>query len=105
MTSNNGKMPLETRVVVSSKQISCDLADEAVVLNLEDGIYYGLNPVASCVWGLVQKPRTIRELREALLSEFDIEESICTRDLIDLIGQLKRWGLVEVENGNGSSPH
>jgi hypothetical protein len=101
----NGRLPLETVVVASSKQISCDLADEAVVLNLEEGVYYGLNAVASRIWVLVQQPRTILELRESLLSEFEIEESICTRDLIDLLGQLQRWGLVELETGNGSSPH
>ena len=105
MKPTNGAMPLETRVVASAKQISCELADESVVLNLEEGVYYGLNAVASHVWGLVQQPRTVRELRASLLSEFEIEESICTRDLIDLLGQLQRWGLVELQNGNGSSSH
>lgn len=104
MISPNGKITLQTRVVASSRQISCDLANEAVILSLEDGVYYGLNPVASRVWVLVQQPQTIHEIREVLLSEFEIEESVCTRDLIDLFGQLKQRGLIEVMT-NGSSSH
>jgi hypothetical protein len=105
LISTNGSINLEIRIVASSKQISCDLADEAVILNLEDGVYYGLNPVASRVWGLVQEPQTIRELRDSLLSEFEIDEPTCTRDLIDLLNQLQRWGLIELKTKNGSSAH
>lgn len=101
--STNGAIPLETTVVASLKQISCELADEAVILNLEDGVYYGLNTVASRVWGLVQEPRTVREIRDSLLSEYDIEESTCTRDLLDLLDRLQQWRLIELR-GNGSSP-
>lgn len=102
MTSKNGNVTLRTRVVASSKQISCGLSDEAVILNLEEGVYYGLNAVASRIWGLVQQPRTISEIRDTLLSEFEIEESRCTQDLIDLLHQLERWGLVDLEASNGS---
>lgn len=105
MSSTNGNISLQTRVVASSKQISCGLSDEAVILHLEEGVYYGLNAVASRIWTLVQEPRTIRELRDSLLSEFEIEESRCTRDLIDLLGQLQRWGLIDLEASNGSSAH
>lgn len=101
----NVTFPLETIVVASFEQVSCELADEAVILNLEDGVYYGLNRVASRVWGLVQEPRTIREIRDSLRTEFQVEESTCTRDLLDLLDQLQRWRLIELRDGNGSSPH
>ena len=103
-SSTNGAIPLEVRDVASSKQISCKLDNEAVVLNLEDGIYYGLNSVASRVWAMIQEPRTVREIRDSLLSEYEIEESICTRDLFDLLGQLRQWKLIELNDGNGATP-
>lgn len=103
--STNGAIPLEALVMASSKQISCQLDNEAVVLNLEDGIYYSLNPVASRVWELVQESRTVRDIRDSLLSEYDIEESTCTKDLLDLLEQLHQWKLIEVHDGHGTSPH
>ena len=94
--STNGAIPLDARIVPSTKQISCELEDEAVVLNLENGVYYGLNTVAARVWELAQEAKTVREIRDFLLAEYEIEEATCTRDLIDLLGQLHRWQLIDV---------
>jgi hypothetical protein len=101
---NNGAIPVHATVVANKSLISCSLANEAVVLHLEDGIYYGLNPVASRIWELVQQPRTVKEIRNTLLSEYEIAEPACTRDLLELLAQLVRWKLVEVKDGNGSRP-
>jgi hypothetical protein len=52
----------KTSTVVAAKdQVSCDLAGEAVILNLKSGIYYGLNPVAARVWSLIQRARDRRK--------------------------------------------
>lgn len=102
--SPNGDVSLETKVAASPRQISCELSDETVILHLEDGVYYGLNPIASRVWELVQEPRTVRVIRDSLLAEYEIEESTCTQDLLDLLRQLQRWKLIELGDKNGSSP-
>lgn len=86
-------------------QISCSLDDESVILNIEEGMYYGLNAVASRVWELVQQPRTVREICDRLMSEYEIEESSCTRDVLQLLEQLHRWKLIELGEENGPSPH
>jgi hypothetical protein len=97
--SLNGSRPLESVVRVSARQVSCELADESVILHLDEGVYYGLNDVASRVWQLIQEPRTIGEIRDVLLSEYEIEESVCTQDLLDLLDRLKEWKLVELTDG------
>lgn len=100
----NGSIPLKATIVASQQQISCSLADESVILNLEDGVYYGLNSVASRVWDLVQEPRTLSEVRDRLLSEYEIEEASCTRDLVELVRQLHQWKLVDLREENGARP-
>ena len=49
MTSVGGMngLSLETTVVASPQQVSCDVANEAVLLSMRDGEYYGLNEVAA----------------------------------------------------------
>ena len=47
---------LETMIVVSKEQASAALGDEAAILNLKDGVYYGLDPVGARIWKLVQTP-------------------------------------------------
>ena len=64
--SRNGSGHLDDTVIVSGSQISCKLAEESVILQLEEGMYYGLNSVGARIWELVQEPRTVREIRDLL---------------------------------------
>ena len=62
--SRNGRDGLEYTVIVSRAQISCKLAEESVILHLEEGMYYGLNSVGARIWELLQEPRTVREIQQ-----------------------------------------
>ena len=104
--TDNGTIPppamtLETRVVASDQQVACDVGDETVILNLKDGVYYGLNPVAAAIWRSVQEERRIREIRDILTEEFEVEAETCTEDVFALLTQLLLWELVEIRNGKG----
>ena len=85
-----------TTVVAVSDQVSCTLEDEAVVLHLGKGMYYGLNPVGATVWNALQQPKTIAELVAIVTGEFDVEEARCEGDLLTLLGELEDAGLIEV---------
>jgi hypothetical protein len=78
-------------------QVSCELDDEAVILSLKDGLYYGLNPVAARIWGLVQeKPRTFGSICALLTREYDVAEDRCEREVRILMNRLIEWSLIEV---------
>jgi hypothetical protein len=83
-------------VVASPDQVSCPLGDESAILNLNNTVYYGLDPVGSHIWRLLQKPRSIGELRDALLDEYDVEAERCENDLFELLEKLWAEGLIEV---------
>ena len=83
-------------VTVTKDQVSCGLGTESAILNMKDGIYYGLDPVGTHVWNLLQTPHTIADIRELLLQEYDVEPERCHRDLIALLEDLLRAGLIEV---------
>ena len=86
----------ETRVVASQEQVSCDLGGEAAILNLKNGIYYGLDPVGARVWNLIQQPRTLAELREILVAEYDVDAARVESDIRHLLTQLLDNELVEI---------
>ena len=86
----------QSRIVVAKEQISCDLSGEAAILNLKNGVYYGLDPVGARVWNLIRQPKSFAELREALVAEFEVEPERLEADLHDLIAKLGDQGLVEV---------
>jgi hypothetical protein len=83
-------------VVVTKEQVSCPLGEESAILNLKNSVYYGLDPVGARVWTLLQKPRSVGELRDTLLSEYEVEAGRCEQDLLALLESMRREGLIEV---------
>jgi hypothetical protein len=87
----------DVRVTLSKDQVSCDLAGEAAILNLRSGVYYGLDPIGARVWRLVREPKTLAELRDLLLAEYDVEAATLEADLRNLLNSLSAQGLIEIE--------
>ncbi|MDF5728083.1 MAG: PqqD family peptide modification chaperone [Rhizonema sp. PD38] len=85
-------------VVAASNQISSDLGGEAVVLNLQSGVYHGLNEVGARIWDLIQQPKSVLDVKQRLLSEYEVEPEVCTLDLLALLHTLEVAGLIEVSN-------
>jgi len=89
------RLSVHSIVVASPQQVSCPLGEESAILSLSNTIYYGLNPVGTRVWNLLQKPRSIAELRDALIDEYDVEAERCERDLLELLDKMSAEGLIE----------
>lgn len=83
-------------VVAAQNQVYSEIGGEVAILDLRGGTYYGLDAVGARVWDLVQEPRGIGEVRDALLAEYEVDAERCERDLLDLICALEGEGLVEV---------
>lgn len=85
-------------VVAAKEQVSCPLGEEAAVLNLKNSVYYGLDSVGARVWTLLQQPRSVSELRDTLLSEYDVEARRCEQDLLALLETMRNEGLIEIRS-------
>jgi hypothetical protein len=73
-----------------------ELDDEAVLLNLKTGIYFGLNPVATRIWQLLSEQRRLSSVVDTMLLEYDIDRDVLEEDLLELTRQLCAKGLAEV---------
>lgn len=85
-------------VVAAPEQVSCPLGEESAILNLKNTVYYGLNPVGARVWNLLQQARTVGELRDAILGEYDVEAGRCESDLLELLEKMRSEGLIQVRS-------
>ena len=87
-------------VVATSDHVFGDLDGEAVILHLGSGVYYGLNSVGTRVWNLIQSPISASDIRDVLLSEFEVEAGVCEKELIALLNDLSDRGLIKmIANG------
>lgn len=90
-------------VVATRRHVACTVAGEVVILHLDDGVYYGLNAVGTRIWQLVQEPRALRALVDAIVDEFDVDRQRCESDVAALVQELNARGLVTISDG-GAAP-
>lgn len=83
-------------VVASKDQVSSDLGEEIAILDLKEGVYYGLDEVGARVWELIQTPITVGAIRDSLVEEYDVEPDRCERDVLALLQRLVDQGLIEI---------
>lgn len=89
-------------VVAARGQVSAELEGEAVILGLDDGIYYGLDGVGAMVWELLREPRGVAELRDAVTAAYDVDPTTAEEDLLGLLRELAERRLVDVVAPSGS---
>ena len=70
------------------------LSGETVLLNLESGVYYGLDPVGTRVWQLLLQGQTIADICGTMIDEYDVAPDVLRDDVLRLVGELRERGIV-----------
>ena len=84
-------------VVAAPEQISCDLGGEEVILDLNTGVYYGLNPVGSRIWSLIHEPTSAQGIVDVMVSEYEVNPDECMKQVLGFLNELAERGLVEIK--------
>jgi Coenzyme PQQ synthesis protein D (PqqD) len=90
---------VDSSIVAAREQVSSDLGGEVAILDLKSGTYYSLDAVGARLWSLLQEPRTVEEIRDVLVREYEVDDERCERDLVALLQRLADEGLIEVRDG------
>jgi hypothetical protein len=83
-------------IVAADHTTSAQVDGESVILDLDDGIYYGLNSSGSRIWKELQEQKTIEELVEKIAKEYDVDRPECKKDILTLIQKLNENNLVRI---------
>jgi hypothetical protein len=68
--------------------------DEAVMMSINAGRYYGLNAVASRIWELIETPMTVGEICARLCEEFEIDAQNCEAAVLKFANDMVDNGIV-----------
>lgn len=85
------------KYAVSPSAFAAELNSGCVVLNFDTGIYYALDGVGTRIWEMVRNGLSIEEMVSSLVENYDVTEPRASADLVELLSQLEREGLVCVE--------
>ncbi|MEQ8819371.1 MAG: PqqD family peptide modification chaperone [Sumerlaeia bacterium] len=94
-------LTLDAVLVPSPDQVASAMGGEVALLNIDTGVYYGLDGVGARVWDLIQQPRPLAEIRDILLSEYEVPPARLEPDLLALAASLLSEGLAELTDGHG----
>lgn len=78
--------------------ISTELDGETVILNMETGVYNGLDQVGTTIWNLLENPASIEDLTQGVLAEYDVSREQCTDDLCVFLSDLLTNKLIEIKH-------
>jgi hypothetical protein len=88
-------LDLATKVLASKDVLGAELGTEISLLNVKSGIYFSLNAVGASVWRQIQEAKTLAEIKQQLLEEYDVDGPRCEADLRFLVVELQSQGLIE----------
>ncbi len=89
-------LTLDTTLHVPAHVLYTTVEQDAVLLNTRTNKYYSLNEVGARFWNLLAEGKTLREVYQALLGEFEVEAPRLEQDLLELVERLLKSGLVEI---------
>ena len=75
--------------------VAAQVADgEAVLLDIQSGQYFSLNPVGSRIWELCDGTKSAGEIVSVICDEFDVAEDVATADVHEILDELQNEKLV-----------
>lgn len=86
------------RFKLSAEQVSSQVSDEVVILNHEQGIYYGMGQVGTTLWQALESgTRSFDELCLLIRAEYEVDQQTCETDVSALLQELIDKKLVEID--------
>ncbi len=73
-----------------------EVGGEAVLLNLASESYFGLNAVGTRIWALLGQNNSLQHAFEALCAEYEAEPAQLESDLLHLVDDMAKAGLVQL---------
>jgi hypothetical protein len=86
----------DTVVTQIEELVSSDLDGETVMMSVKNGKYYGMDAIGSRIWTLIKHPRSVSELCDILLEEFDVDRERCEKDVLVFLNKLAEDNLVKI---------
>ena len=90
------EISLKSNIKINEDVVSRNLQGEMVLLNLKTNLYCGLDGMGARMWTLISKHKSLCNVLDELMKEYDVPESQCTKDLLNFVCMLKENELIEI---------
>lgn len=90
-------MDISSRFVIDKKKLAYRIINqEAVILNLENGVFYSLNETSAIIWQGLSEGKNLEQVLRFLADSFpEVSSKRLQKDLIEFIRDLKNENLIQ----------
>lgn len=92
------KITLNSTISQIEDIVASDIDNEKVMMSIERGEYFGLEPIGSRIWELLAEPVKVSAIIDALLPQFDVDRQTCEQDVLAFLEELHNAGILQVES-------
>jgi hypothetical protein len=85
-----------TMISRSPSVTAAEMNGEIVMMNIEQGRYFGLDRVGTDIWNHLDPPCTFAALIDHLLTVYDIDRATLTADARELLARMAQVGVVKL---------
>ena len=89
-------MNLSDKITIPAQVMARQVGEETVILDLTSGTYFGLDPVGARIWQLMVEGKTLAEVCEAMLAEYEVTAEKIELDVLALTQELSAKQLISV---------
>ena len=86
----------DQKVTISPEVLFQEVSGEIVLLDLASESYFGLDEIGGRIWALLNEEKTVRQIVEVLLEEYEVDRARLERDVNELLENLLEAGLIKV---------
>jgi DNA-directed RNA polymerase delta subunit len=72
----------------SNDLLEAPMEDSLALMSIEQGKYYGMNPVAKFIWEQLAEPISFKDLIDLLLNKYEIEDDSCKEQTLHFLSEL-----------------
>ncbi len=87
---------MDSVFVVPPDVLARDVGGETVILALESGMYFGLDPIGAEIWRLIGQGRSLATIGDALAQDYDVARATLDGDIRALAAELVDRKLLHV---------
>jgi hypothetical protein len=90
---------INNKSIVRKKEeiVTAQLGDNAVMMSVDNGKYYGMNEIATAIWDNIENPVGVERLVHILTDQFDVSEERCQTEVVAFLTKLHNESLIMIK--------
>lgn len=92
------ELNLNTIVCRHKDILSSSIDEETILLSIENSKYYGIDPVGSTIWQIMETSISLESIITTLQSQYNVPQTQCQDDVFQFIESLLKKNLITASN-------